>query len=333
LIASKNLTISHETVILIFMGIILILIAGLRPLEYFADASNYLNKIYNNGGIFDTEPTFWLINQFNQLLLGGKEQIFFLIYAALGVSIKILAIKKLSLVPLLSIYLYICLYFLLHEMAQIRVGVASAVFLLAIPDIVNKNFKNYLLKTVIAIAFHYSALIMIVFYFISFKKINKNIYYSLPIFGLVLALAPNFIFSILTFSASILPSMLSNKIIMYLNFLKDGIHSDIHIFNIYIVSLLIIYYFSLFNLKKFESKLNTLLVKFLGLQLFIFFAFSCMPVFAWRLSEFIGISLMILIPHLIFIFKQKIFPIMFIIVWGGVYFWYVNVNLNLIVKF
>lgn len=71
---------------------------------------------------------FWIINQFNQLLLGGNDQIFFLIYAILGVTIKIIAINRLSSFTLLSVYLYICLYFVLHEMTQIRIVWLCGIF-------------------------------------------------------------------------------------------------------------------------------------------------------------------------------------------------------------
>ena len=77
---------------MIAITLALILIVGCRPLEYFLDTDNYLIMIQNNKEIFQQEPTFWLINKFNQMFLGGNNQTFFLLYAILGVSLKILAI-------------------------------------------------------------------------------------------------------------------------------------------------------------------------------------------------------------------------------------------------
>jgi hypothetical protein len=125
----------------------LIIIAGFRPLEYFRDTHVYLEMIATYDDLWMAEPTFWIINQFNQLLLGGNDQIFFLIYAILGVTIKIIAINRLSSLPLLSVYLYICLYFVLHEMTQIRAGVVSALFLLAVYHIAKKEKRKALMKT------------------------------------------------------------------------------------------------------------------------------------------------------------------------------------------
>lgn len=151
MIASKNLTISSKTLILILVGILLILVAGLRPIGIDGDSLNYVGVLHvslSEANFIDKEPTFWIINELNKILFGGNEQTFFLIFAILGVSLKLLAIKKLSLLPFYSIFVYICLYFILHEMTQIRVGVATAIFLLAIPDIYNRNFKTFLFKTI-----------------------------------------------------------------------------------------------------------------------------------------------------------------------------------------
>lgn len=305
----------------------LIIIAGFRPLEYFRDTHVYLEMIATYDHLWMAEPTFWIINQFNQLLLGGNDQIFFLIYAILGVTIKIIAINRLSSLPLLSVYLYICLYFVLHEMTQIRVGVACGIFLLAIPDIVNKNFRIYLFKTLIAMAFHYSAIIMLVVYFVNNKNINRKIYFFLPIIGLFLAFIPNLMLTIFTFFEFILPSVIANKVTIYISLIDNEDYNKINIFNLFTLSLICFYYFALFNIWRLKTELDIVLIKFFGLQLFIYYAFSSIPAFAIRLSEFIGFSLVLLIPNLIFMFKQKLLPILFILVWGGGYFWFVSINI------
>ena len=320
-------TINLSVLISIFFTLILSLIAGFRPLEYFRDTHVYLEMIATYDHLWMAEPTFWIINQFNQLLLGGNDQIFFLIYAILGVTIKIIAINRLSSLPLLSVYLYICLYFVLHEMTQIRVGVACGIFLLAIPDIVNKNFRIYLFKTLIAMAFHYSAIIMLVVYFINNRNINRKIYFFLPIIGLFLAFIPNLMLTIFTFFEFILPSVIANKVTIYISLIDNEDYNKINIFNLFTLSLICFYYFALFNIWRLKTELDIVLIKFFGLQLFIYYAFSSIPVFAIRLSEFIGFSLILLIPNLIFMFKQKLLPLLVIIVWGGGYFWFVSINI------
>lgn len=304
----------------------LIIIAGFRPLEYFRDTHVYLEMIATYDDLWMAEPTFWIINQFNQLLLGGNDQTFFLIYAILGVSIKIFAINRISAFPLLSIYIYICLYFVLHEMTQIRVGVACGIFLLAIPDIVNKNYKNYFIKTIFAMSFHYSAIIMILLYFINAQTINKKLYFVLPILGLALAFIPNLMLNIFNLFEIILPSVISSKITTYLSLINDDDYNKINIFNFFILSLVFFYYFLLFNIDRFEEKIDIVLVKLFGLQLFIYYAFSSIPTFATRLSEFIGIALVITLSHFILMFKPLTIPLFLFFIWLSGYLWFISIN-------
>lgn len=316
--------------LLYFFACILILIAGFRPLEYFNDTDNYLIMIHTYDSIWQSEPTFWIINKFNQLLLGGNDQIFFLLYAILGVSIKVYAINRISRFPLISLYLYVCLYFLLLEMTQIRIGVAAAIFLLAIPDITNKDFKNYLIKTIIAISFHYTAIIMLPLYFINTKKINKKIFFCIPLIGIIFALNPNITVSILNILASFFPTYIENKILISITLKEEQyINNDVPILSVTMINFMCFYYFFLFKLSKLNTKVNILLLKIFALQIFIYYAFLGLPIFANRLSEFYGVCLIILIPNLILLFNRELFPTLFIFIWGLMFFSFKSISLIL----
>lgn len=76
-----------------------------------------------------------------------------MIYAILGVTLKLIAIRRYSLLPIFSIFTYISMYFILHEMTQIRAGVATAIFLFALEDIKDRNLKGYVFKTIGSNAF------------------------------------------------------------------------------------------------------------------------------------------------------------------------------------
>jgi hypothetical protein len=315
-----------QLLLITFISYVLISVAGLRSLEYFRDTSVYLDTIHSADRISGMEPTVWLIMQINLLLLGGSDQVFFLIYAILGVSLKIYSINRMSAIPLLSIFIYICLYFILHEMTQIRVGVACGFFLLAVPDIKNRNLRLYLLKTALAVSFHYSAIVMIFLYFINSDKINLKAYYILPLAGLLLANFPNVMldfFRLFEFSSN---SVFVSKIAIYLTLLNDDDYNKINIFNFFTTSLLFFYYFMLFNIKKLNSEFDLILIKLFGIQLFIYYACSSVPTFAMRLSDFIGITLVITIPHLALIFKQRFAPIILIVFFGSGYLWFIGIN-------
>ncbi|MFN3712003.1 MAG: EpsG family protein, partial [Alishewanella aestuarii] len=138
--------ISVKKLFLFLISILLILIAGFRPVGFDRDSIAYillLDTPLNQADLKDKEPAFWLIVELNRSLFEGNERTFFLIFAILGVSLKIIAISRLSLDPILSLWIYICSYFLLHDMTQIRAGVASGIFLLSIQDMHNKNFKSF----------------------------------------------------------------------------------------------------------------------------------------------------------------------------------------------
>ena len=328
-ILNKNITINRNSLYITSIGIILILIAGFRPVGIDADSLKYasiLGVYFNDANFIEKEPTFWLINEFNHIVFNSEVQTFFLIFAIIGVSLKLYAIKILSKNPLMSIMVYLSLYFILHEMTQIRIGVASAIFLLAIPDIINKNFKIYLLKTVLAMSFHYSAFVMIFIYFLSNKRINQKVYYFLPLFGFVLQ---DITLEIIEMLATLLPVVIGYKVNLYISLLDSGKFSDINIFNFYYTSLIVLYYIALVNYRKFNGMYDVLGIKILGIMLFLFYSLSVIPVLAFRVSEFFGVVLIFLIPNFIRIFKQKNLVSVPVVIWLAMYLFFIMILRNL----
>lgn len=314
------------------IGILLILMAGLRPIGIDGDSLNYVSVLHvglSDANFIGKEPAFWIINELNKILFGGNEQTFFLIFAILGVSLKLLAIKKLSLLPFYSIFVYISLYFILHEMTQIRVGVATAIFLLAIPDIYNRNFKTFLFKTILAMMFHYSAVIMLLAYFLNPYKINFKIFFFLPLIGIVFMFIGINIITILNPFLFLLPDFLANKIELYILLLDDGKFNQINVFNFYYTSLLVFYYIMILYHNYFKSLYDVLFLKIFGLMLFCFYFFSAIPVLAFRVSEFFGVVLIILIPHFALIFKQKTIAKIPLILWLSIYLIFIMIFKNL----
>lgn len=333
MIASKNMAISTKTFVLMLVGLILILIAGFRPIGIDHDSLNYarvLGVSLSEANFLDKEPTFWIINEFNKILFGGNEQTFFLIFTIIGVTLKVLAIRQLSLSPIFSIFTYLCLYFILHEMTQIRAGVATAIFLLAIPDIYNRNFKAFLFKTILAMMFHYSAVIMLLVYLLNPYKINFKIFFFLPLIGIIFMLVGIIdVITILNLFLLILPDFISNKIELYILLLDDGRFSKINVFNFYYGSLLVLYYIMLLYHSYFKSQYDVLFLKIFAYMLFFFYFSSAIPVLAFRVSEFFGVVLIILIPHFALIFKQKKIAKIPLIIWLTVYLVFIMILKNL----
>ncbi len=277
------------------------------------------SNVYNFN-FYDKEPSFYLIALISHWLLGDAVRGTLAIYALLGVALKTIGIYKLSRIPFLSLIFYISSNYFLQEFGQIRVGVASAIFLLAIPDIANKNYKEYLIKTIIAVLFHYSAIIMLPLYLLLNITSRRLIYILLPIFGVCLFLLNEIILHFLLNNISLLnliPNIISNKFIIYLDLIREE-SNEISIFNSYRFSLILIYYFCLLNIWRSKSEIDVLLTKIFGFSLFIFYAFSFLPVFAYRLSEFLGITNIILFASIPCIFKQKKLVIFIMIIYSTI---------------
>jgi hypothetical protein len=289
------------------MALILILIAGLRPIGLDRDSITYANYIqsYKDINLLALEPTFWVIKWFNDIFFNGNVRTFFLIYAILGVSIKFLAIKRLSKLLWLSVGVYLSSYFILHEMTQIRAGVATGFFLLSIPDIYNRNFKKFILKALLAFSFHYSAIVMFPLYFLHPKKLNIS-YFLMPIVGLI-SIYFDLSKTLLLNLANLAPNFLAYKINIYLTLLELGEHSEINIVNFYYSSLLLLTYFGFFIYIKIKIKndYDILFLKIFALSLFSFYFFSDVPVFAYRISQFLNVVIVIFLPNFILYFKQK----------------------------
>lgn len=326
-VSNKRITISSKTLIFILVGILLILIAGFRPIGIDRDSLNYVEALSEPINLLSKEPFFWIIREINEILFSGSARTFFLIFAILGVALKLLAIKRLSLLPIFSIFTYICLYFVLHEMTQIRVGVASGIFLLSIPDVYNRNFKTFLFKTALATMFHYSAIMMLMVYFLNPRKMNFKLFCLLPLIGIfsIFIFNSKVMISMLNFISLYLPDFLSYKLKLYIYLIEQGIFNKINLFNVYYGSLLIFYYIMILCSRHFKSKYDMLLLKIFGLMLFLFYFFHAVPVLAFRVSEFFGVVLIILIPNFILIFKQKNMIRVILTIWLATYFIFIMV--------
>ena len=80
--------------------------------------------------------------------------IVFTLYAILGVSAKLYGIKRLSNLEFYSLFIYSCNLFLLHEMTQIRAGLAIGIIFIALAELRDNNKKNFCLWIFLASFFH-----------------------------------------------------------------------------------------------------------------------------------------------------------------------------------
>lgn len=290
------------------VGLALILIAAFRD-GADVDYRGYVDY-YNNIEQETIEPTFHLICYLVKIFFFDNVVFLFLIYALLGVSLKLIAIKQLTRLSLLSVAMYISFYYILHDMTQIRAGVASGILLLCVKPLFTRNLKKFLFLAIIASLFHYSALIIFLLWFISPNSLNKNKYACLIPLGYVCYFAGISMSKLLT----LLPfDAVQAKVeaYFYLTEFSDGPSSNV--FNVLFLLRCFIAYVILWKVDfiALSNKYTYLLLKIYFLSLFSFLLFADIPGFAFRISELLGIVEIILFPLMIYIYTPRRISILF----------------------
>jgi len=314
-----NKRLSTATVIFVIMfiiGYLIILLATLKPIGIDNDSIAYLQNIkdftsINNVNLLEKEISFWVILAINKSYFSNSVESVMFVYIVLQIIILWYAIFKLSDYPLISILLYINLFFILYGLTQIRVGVAIGIFLIAIPDIYNKNFKSYLIKVFIAFLFHYSLLFLFLFYFLNPKTLNKTLYYLLPLIGISFYFLADQYFD--TFTGYILnntPSFFFRRIQEVIE--NARIENNLTIVNSAVFVKLLFYYFYLINFKKFTQKYDILYFKLYAISLLFILFLSFIPILGVRLSQFTSVVSIIFYVRYISVFNNKYIPFIII---------------------
>jgi hypothetical protein len=159
----------------IILVIALICLAGFRLPS--RDYGAYM-LAYEAGGIERFEPSFTVISKIAKSIHDSPYTLF-VIYAILGVSIKILSMRKLSSFFYLSIIVYLSNFFILNELIQIRAGVAAGILLFATKYIYERNFPYFIILCGIATLFHYSSVVFIPLYLVSIQTIDRTLWCAL----------------------------------------------------------------------------------------------------------------------------------------------------------
>lgn len=294
---------------LIIITIILILLAAFRSEnvghDYMVYAENFKNYEYLN--FFSLEPSFYIISYLIHEFLSGNIFYLFFIYAIISTTILYFAIIKNSKFLVISFLLYYSNYFILHEMIQIRTAVACNLFLLGLYFLYNKNIYKYILLATFATFFHYSAMIMFLVPLINKNNLNKNIYYGLLIIPIILIF---FNYDIIEILSKIPIPIIAFKVETYKDLMRMSIFDTINVFNYQqifrlIVSMLLVFYSN--NFVKHDEKAN-LFIKIYVISVSSFFLLSPIPVFAFRISEFLGIVEPVVLTYFIYLIKPKFVP-------------------------
>lgn len=156
--------------IYIFLGFILVVLAGTREIGLDPDSENYeysyLN--YNTSSQLAESIEFsylWLSSIFNNFT--HDVHALFLFYALFGLGLKFIAFRQLTEFWFLPVVVYLSYHYELHEMMQIRTGVLSGLFLMAVKYQADRQKVIAISLLALATFFHYSALVLTPMLFMS----------------------------------------------------------------------------------------------------------------------------------------------------------------------
>lgn len=304
--------------------LLLIVAAGFRDgLSGYADYQNYVWAFQSKDEeIF--EYSFVLISYIARWIGGDNYYYLFLIYALLGVSLKYMAIKQLTPLVWLSLAIYISYFYSLHELTQIRAGVAAGIGLLSLRFVYEKRFIPFILLILLATFFHTSALLYLPLYLLDGKRIQWKYWGIGCVIFLFLYqfLADKILIYLLKFSPA---GLIQNKIVNYAERGIQGLDSTSFSSNMALFSYLLLGIFILFaNRMQLYNKYFHLLLKvyILGFAIKIIFS-PVVPEIGNRGYEMLSVTSIILIPMLAYIVKPRIIGILLVFVVGVVYLYYI----------
>lgn len=292
----------------ILILVILIIAAGLRDGYHgYRDYINYVNMYRHRHD--DVEFTFNIIANFSKWIAPGNIYVLFMIYAILGVAAKSIGIFRLTPFIFASLAMYVSQYYWLHELTQIRAGVASGLGLIAIKEIYDKNLIKYLLLIGLAMCFHTSAAIYLPLYFLKGDSFNKIIWICGGIIAVIAirGMMELFLSSVLEYSEFIERGEAFQGYAMN----SSGEYSWNWANRFYMTSyfLCAVYIFFCDKIRIYNPYCYILIKIYIISILFLFTFGDTMPTAAERFAEMLDVVWIVLFPMIIYIIKPRIFGV------------------------
>lgn len=312
---SNGLSSKSSNSLYIILVICLVCVAGFRSgssLPDYATYAGYYSNVVAGQLSYFIEISFVLLAKLSNIILADNSIVLFVIYAIIGVSLKTYAIKKLTPLFFLSLLIYISNYFILHEMIQIRAGVATAFILLSIVPLYDRSLKNFVLLIGLAALFHYSSIIFLLLWFLKTKRFNRMLFVSL----LPLSYLLHFIINIGDFIGLISSYIPFVDIVEKLTTYSQGPDAfKINLFGLFpLTRIIILLFFMVFvhNIQR-QNKYFYLLLKMYAIGIFSYIALSSYPVIAVRIGYTLLATEIVIIPTLVYIIKGYYYPRLLVI--------------------
>ena len=223
----------------------------------------------------------------------------------ISIPIHLTLFWKISKIPLLTLTIYISYYYMMHEMVQIRAGVAAGLFLWALYFYVEKKKLLTLILIGAATLFHYSAAAGFAIFLFSNRLPNwqRIVLYALVPIGLVVYFSH---FNL----ATLVPDELGGAKLMYYRELEEKGNSELQQgwkfeHNLLIWLNIMVYYVSIFfhdYLVK-HFKYTTIAIKVQALAFcFLFFVNGISKIVGNRMNDFFSVASILLWTASVYLF-------------------------------
>lgn len=280
-----------------------------RDYETYVSIYDYIN----NGYSYSIEPTFIFISQLSSLIFNSPFFIF-VAYGILAIYFKIKFIKDWSPYIMLSVVIYFSNIYLLHEMTQIRIGLASSIGFYSLKYLLENNKGKFIFWVAVAILFHYSMAVFLLSLLFRTNEITFR-YKFTYIATLLMFYALYFMnINVAVVLKYLNIAIIQSKYSMYQQQLMDsGI--KVNVFSIIqILHLLIIIFAFSFSSYFINDKKFVLILKIFSLSPISLVAFSAIPGVSLRLSELFSVAEIVLLPMLVQRVKHIKVAYLFVIV-------------------
>ena len=294
----------------ILIAICLMMYAGLRPVGFDRDSHNYYINFIHSDTTEQMEPAFLLISSICYHIVQDVHSLF-LVFATIGVSLVFISIKRLTPLKFLPILVYMMNLYPLHELTQIRAGVASGLFLFSLIYISEGKKIFAFVCILLACFFHISALVLFPILFLSNKPFSWKWRLAL---NAAVPVCVVFYYLDIDFITLIPISFISEKIELYKHVNDFGDIEKARLMSPFpLIKIFFFVYLTYFadTIKEYVSS-TYLLIKVLGISIVAYFAFASFPIMSMRLSELYGIVEIVTFPCLIFTISPKIVGRLFV---------------------
>jgi hypothetical protein len=316
-----------------FASFVLFIAAAMRGEGVDRDYKTYISiyEYLSNGEPYTIEPTFIIFSLISKALINSPILIF-IIYALLGLYYKAKYIRSFSPYICLSLLLYYSNFYFVHELTQIRIGVASGIGFYALKFLIEGDRKKFILMIFASSLFHFSMLVLLISLVFDRNKISSKFILNtsfLILFSYVLIFLNINLLNLLQY---IPIPVIQEKFNIYEYQTKNSMIEQVNIFSamqfIHLTVLLVI----LNNAKKFQNNPPmVLLSKLYSLSPICLVLLSPLPAFAIRLSELYSVADIIVLPIIASYCKQNRTARFFIILLS-VFVFLINLYHNNIVK-